>query len=366
MEKLKQLQEYVKQQGLDAAYISNYEDIQYFTGFGSDPVERVLALIVFPDADPFLFAPALEVEDIQQSGWHYPVYGYLDHEKPFAMIADEVKKINPNPQKWGIEMSNLTVDKLNALQEQFPKAEFKHNLTPEVESLRLIKTPDEIEKLRAAGKEADFAFKVGFETVKPGMTEADVAAEIEYQLKKRGVMQMSFPTLIQAGKHASQPHGDTSTNKIEDNELVLFDLGTVHDGYISDASRTVAVGELNDTQKEIYQVCLEAQLAAQAAVKPGVKAEDLDKIARDIIDKAGYGKYFIHRLGHGMGMSEHEYPSIMEGNQLELKENMCFSLEPGIYIPGVAGVRIEDCVRVTKDGCEPFTHTAKTLQQVAK
>ena len=348
MEKLKELQKYVKEQNLDVAYISNYEDVQYFTGFGSDPIERVLALIVFPDADPFLFAPALEVEDIQKSGWPYKVFGYLDHEKPFAMIADHIKEINPNPVNWGIEMNNLVVDRLHALEKEFPSANFNHDLTPEVQRLHLIKTDDEIEKLSAAGREADFAFKVGFETIKPGITEADVAAEIEYQLKKRGVMQMSFPTLIQAGKHASQPHGDTSTRKIEDNELVLLDLGTVHDGYISDASRTVAVGKLNDTQADIYKVCLEAQLAAQAAVKPGITAAELDKIARDIIDKAGYGKYFIHRLGHGMGMSEHEFPSIMEGNDLKLEENMCFSLEPGIYIPGVAGVRIEDCVRVTK------------------
>lgn len=126
-------------------------------------------------------------------------------------------------------------------------------------------------------------------------------------------------------------------------------------------SRTVAVGKLNDKQKDIYKVCLEAQLAAQNAAKPGMTAEELDKIARDIITAAGYGEYFIHRLGHGMGSSEHEFPSIMEGNQLVLEPGMCFSIEPGIYIPGFAGVRIEDCVHITEDGCEPFTHTTKEL-----
>ncbi|HCM78116.1 MAG TPA: peptidase M24 family protein, partial [Lactobacillus sp.] len=114
--------------------------------------------------------------------------------------------------------------------------------------------------------------------------------------------------------------------------------------------------------KEIYQVCLEAQLAAQAAAKPGMRAFELDKIARDIITKAGYGEYFIHRLGHGIGQSDHEFPSIMEGNELVLEPGMCFSIEPGIYVPGVAGVRIEDCVYLTKDGNEPFTHTTKELQ----
>ena len=144
--------------------------------------------------------------------------------------------------------------------------------------------------------------------------------------------------------------------------MVLFDLGTVYQGYISDASRTVAVGKLNAKQQEIYDVCLEAQLKAQAAAKPGITAAELDKVARDVIDQAGYGEYFIHRLGHGMGMSEHEFPSIMEGNDLVLEPGMCFSIEPGIYIPGVAGVRIEDCVHITEDGCQPFTHTSKELR----
>lgn len=362
MNKLQELQQSLQQHEVDAAYISNFEDIQYFTGFGSDPIERVLALFVFPDADPFLFAPALEVEDIQKSGWPYAVEGYLDHEHPFQKIADHLRSRHRALHHFAIEKANLTVGRLQALQAEFPAATFEFDLTPLVEQLRLVKTSDELEKLRAAGQEADFAFQVGFETVRPGISEADVAAEIEYRLKKRGVMEMSFPTLIQAGAHASQPHGDTSARKIQENELVLFDLGTVHEGYISDASRTVAVGKPTKQQQAIHEVCLEAQLAAQAAVRPGITAAQLDQIARDVIIKAGYGEYFIHRLGHGVGMSEHEFPSIMEGNDLVLQENMCFSLEPGIYIPGVAGVRIEDCVRVTSAGCEPFTHTAKQLQ----
>ncbi|USS88653.1 M24 family metallopeptidase [Fructilactobacillus cliffordii] len=366
MEKLAQLQAYLRDQQLDVAYVSDPETIEYLTGFGSDPVERVLALFVFPDQEPFLFAPALEVEDIQSTGWTHPVYGYLDHEDPFAMIAKDVRARITNPIHWGIQKNQLTVERLQSLQAEFPEAQFAADLTSVIERMRLIKTPDEIEKLRAAGKEADFAFEVAFNTIAPGKTEADVAAEIEYQLKKRGVMEMSFATLVQAGKHASQPHGDTGMNEIKEHKLVLLDLGTVHDGYISDASRTVAVGSLSDQLQEIYAVCLKAQLAAQNAVRPGVTAAELDKVARDIIDEAGYGQYFIHRLGHGMGMSEHEFPSIMEGNGLKLEENMCFSIEPGIYIPGVAGVRIEDCVRVTADGCEPFTHTSKVLQNVLK
>ena len=366
MNKLSQLRQAVIEAQLDVAYLSDPMTIKYLTGFGSDPIERVLALLVFADHDPFLFAPALEVEAIKDTGWPYDVYGYLDHEQPYAMIAEQVKKRVAAPSRFGIEQGFLTVARLRALQEQFPKASFDYDMTPTIQHMRLIKSPDEIAILEENGKWADFAFKVGFDAVKIGATENQIAAEIHYALQKHGVMHMSFDTLIQAGAHAAEPHGATNDTKIQDNELVLFDLGTNVDGYTSDASRTVAVGTLNDKQKDIYQVCLEAQLAAQEAAKPGMTAAELDKIARDIIDQAGYGEYFIHRLGHGMGMTDHEFPSIMEGNDMLLEPGMCFSIEPGIYIPGFAGVRIEDCIHITKDGNEPFTHTTKELQYVGR
>ncbi|WP_412990040.1 M24 family metallopeptidase [Pediococcus siamensis] len=364
MSQLDRVRDWVSQHDIDVAYISDPKSIEYLTSFASDPVERILGLFVFADQDPFLFAPALEVEAIHDTGWKYPVYGYLDHEHPFEMIAAQIKKGVAAPKKWAVEKNNLTLAHFNAIRGQFPDAHFDQDLTATIQNLRLIKSPAEIAKLEAAGREADFAFQIGFEAVQTGRTEAEVAAELEYALKKKGVMQMSFDTLIQAGAHAAEPHGATDMNKIQNNELVLFDLGTVHQGYISDASRTVAVGKPDDKALDIYKVCLEAQLTAQTKAKPGMIAEDLDKIARDIITKAGYGDYFIHRLGHGMGMGEHEFPSIMAGNKMVLTEGMCFSIEPGIYIPGVAGVRIEDCVHITQNGCEPFTHTSKELTYV--
>ena len=173
---------------------------------------------------------------------------------------------------------------------------------------------------------------------------------------------MSFGTLVQTAEHAADPHGETSNLKIKNNALVLFDLGTMYKGYASDASRTVSLGKPTDHMKKIHAIVLKAQLAAQEAVKPGIRASKIDQTARDIIKKAGFGKYFIHRLGHGIGMSDHEFPSIMQGNEMLLKPGMCFSIEPGIYIPGDLGVRIEDCVQVTDNGCIPLTHTNKKLQ----
>lgn len=366
MTKLEQLQKVINNKHLDAVYISDPMTINYLTGFYSDPVERVLALLMFADHEPFLFAPALEVEAIKDTGWSHPVFGYLDHENPFMLIANHVHKLAGNPVNWGIEQGSLTVDRLHALEEVFPSANFASDLTPIIAKMRMIKSNDEIAKLDEAGKWADFAFKVGFNAIEIGKTEQEIAADLEYALKQHGINKMSFDTLVQAGPHAAEPHGATSSNKVQNNELVLFDLGTVFEGYISDASRTVAVGQLSTKQQDIYNVCLEAQLAAQDAAKPGITAAELDKVARDIIAKAGYGEYFIHRLGHGMGSSEHEFPSIMEGNDLVLEPGMCFSIEPGIYIPDFAGVRIEDCVHITENGCAPFTHTSKELQTFPK
>lgn len=358
------LKDYLAQNGLDAAYISNPTDINYFTGFYSDPVERILALLVFPDKDPFIFAPQLEVEAAKDAGWDQDIFGYLDHENPFALMAGHIKDAAGEPIKWAIEKDDMSVQKLEALKEQFPNAQFPNNLSRYMENAKLIKTNEEIEQLKAAGAEADYAFSVAFKAIQEGRTEQEVVAEIEYAMMKKGVMHMSFDTIVQAGANAANPHGGPEKIPLKKDELVLFDLGTVHNGYISDASRTVAFGQPDAKSLDIYKVDLEAQYAAMDAAKPGITAAELDKVARNIIDKAGYGEYFIHRLGHGMGTSEHEFPSIMEGNDMVLKPGMCFSIEPGIYIPNVAGVRIEDCVYITEDGCEPFTHTSKELTYI--
>ena len=364
MSHIETVQKWLAQNNYDIAYISDYKNIAYFTGFESDPIERTLALFIFPDKDPFIFAPALEVESVKKSDWKYPVYGYLDHENPYALIKDHIEKIKPQPQRWAIEKGNLTVERYEKIKEQYPDAQFCGDLTPVIQKEKLIKTPAEIKKLEIAGKWADFAFKVGFNALCQNRTERDIVAEIEYALMKKGIMHMSFDTIIQGGVNAADPHGAPKNDHLKPNKMVLFDLGVIYQSYISDATRTVAFGNISNKEKEIYNVCLEAQLAAQNAVKPGIRACELDKIARDIITKAGYGKYFIHRLGHGIGQSEHEFPSIMAGNDLQLKPGMCFSIEPGIYIPGVAGVRIEDCVHVTENGCEPFTHTSKELRVI--
>ena len=257
------------------------------------------------------------------------------------------------------EFDNLNVTKFQGLQTVF-EGRFE-NLTPFIHKMRVIKSADEIQKMIVAGDYADKAVNIGFDNISLDVTETDIIAQIEFGMKKIGINQMSFETMVLTGNNAANPHGIPGTNRIENDSLLLFDLGVVSQGYASDMTRTVAVGQPDQFKKDIYNICLEAQLTALDFIKPGVTASEVDAAARNVIEKAGYGKYFNHRLGHGIGMDVHEFPSIMEGNDLIIEEGMCFSVEPGIYIPEKVGVRIEDCGYVTKDGFEVFTHTPKEL-----
>ena len=200
--------------------------------------------------------------------------------------------------------------------------------------------------------------------IKEGKTELEIVAAIEYELKKKGITDMSFATMVLTGANGASPHGTPGQTKIQKGDFVLFDLGVIVDGYCSDITRTVAYGEINDKQKEIYDTVLKAQLAAIDASNPEVTCANVDLTARKIISDAGYGEYFPHRLGHGLGIGVHEYPSLTETNELQLEAGMVYTIEPGIYVPNVAGVRIEDDILVTKNGVEILTKFPKELQYI--
>ena len=361
-DKLTSIQNWLDEQQLDVAYFSDFHSIDYLTGFNSDPIERVLALFVFPEDEPFIFAPALEVETVKNSGWQHPVYGYQDQENPWALIGEHLHAHTKHTEKWAVEKDQLTLNRASFIQTAVPEAKFIGNLSPLMTKMHLIKTPDEIVKLHKAGLDADRAFEFAFSALQEGVSELQVMAKLEYDLKSSGVTGMSFETLVQFGAHAAQPHGDTSNNTLKPGDLALFDLGTIYDGYVSDATRTVAFQSVSDHQRDVYNVVLDAQLTAQNAAKPGITAGELDGIARNVITKAGYGEYFVHRLGHGIGSSVHESIQIAQGNDLVLQPGMSFSIEPGIYIPGDLGIRIEDSVIVTENGVDPYTHSSKELR----
>ena len=362
-QKLTHFVSWLNQNELSGAIITNFHDVAYFSGFESDPIERVLALVVFSDHEPLLFGPALEVNSMRASGWPFAAFGYADHENPWLILAQHIKQTTSGT-KFGIEYDHLSVARFNALQTALPSLSFKTDVTNEVNQLRLLKTPAEIEHMMAAGKDADRALTIGFQALTSGISELAVSAKIEYELKKSGVAAMSFDTLVQFGTHAADPHGATATRELATGEMALFDLGTITEGYASDVSRTIAFGQVDPKLQEIHAVTLAAQQEAQSQAKVGMTAAELDGIARQIITDAGYGDYFVHRLGHGLGTSVHEYPSIMAGNNITLQEGMAFSIEPGIYIPGLGGVRIEDSGYMSHTGFIPITTTSKSLYQL--
>lgn len=361
LNKLEKIQQHLKDNNLDFAYISNPNNIGYITGFYSDPHERVLALFIFADTIPLLFAPSLDVNDAKASGWEFDINGYTDSQEPFEVITELLKARTSDVSSILIEKDHLIVERFLAIQAAFPDAEFA-NGTDLLNRMRVIKTADEIAIMKEAAELADYAIQVGVNEIAEGKTELEIIAKIEYGLKKKGVTEMSFSTMVLTGINAASPHGNPGLTKIQKGDLVLFDLGVMHKGYASDISRTVAFGSITKEQEKIYNTVLKAQLTAMNTVKAGVAAKTIDLAARQTIADAGYGDYFPHRLGHGLGITCHEFPSITDNNELLLEENMVFTIEPGIYVPNIAGVRIEDDVVVTKDGVISLTQYPKELQ----
>lgn len=359
-ERLTKLTNWLKNEQIDAAFITSPDNVFYLSGFLSDPHERLLGLAVFPEKEPFLICPKMEVNDAKKSGWKFEIIGYSDTEKPWDFVEERVKARINKVQKWAIEKEHLNVERYEELLSRFEGASF-YNAEEVLHQLRMIKDDYELSLLRKACELADFAVQVGVNEIKEGKSEQDIIAAIEYEVKKKGVSGMSFATMVLAGANAASPHGTPGATKIKKGDFVLFDLGVIYEGYCSDITRTVAYGDINEEQEKIYRTVLKAEEAAVNATRPGVLAKDLDSIARDIIHQAGYGDYFPHRLGHGLGISVHEYPSMTATNELELKPGMVFTIEPGIYVPGVAGVRIEDDVLVTDSGVEVLTKFPKTL-----
>jgi Xaa-Pro aminopeptidase len=270
-----------------------------------------------------------------------------------AIEADGVKKL-------GFEANNFSY----AQYESFKKSLKAKELVPvgnDLSLLRVKKTEEEIANLRQAEHIGDIAFNEILSHIKPGVTELEIAAKIEYIMKCNGAEKLSFETIVAAGINGSKPHAEPGNYKIQSGDLVTMDFGCVYNGYCSDMTRTVCVGKANAKQREIYDIVLKAQTAVIDTLKPGMKGKEYDKIARDIIADAGYGEYFGHGLGHSVGLEIHEDPRFSVSEERIIEAGTIITVEPGIYIPDFGGVRIEDMLVLTEDGCEDFAHSRKDL-----
>lgn len=359
-QRLHSFSQWLQEQHITFAMITSTPNVFYLSGFYSDPHERLLALLVFPNEEPVLVCPQMEVEQAKHSGWAYSLIGYSDTDHPWELIANYLKKLALPIEKVAVEKSHLSLERYEQFSTYFPACTIV-NAEEKLRELRMIKEESEIAILRQAAALADFGVEVGIQAIAEGKTELDIIATIEHELKKKGVREMSFATMVLTGEKTAAPHGVPSLTPIQRGDFVLFDLGVVLDGYCSDITRTVVFGTPNDEQKRIYETVLKAQLAAIAASKPGAAIGTVDQAARQIIEEAGYGPYFTHRVGHGLGIEIHEYPSMNATNPQPLQCGMVFTIEPGIYVPSVGGVRIEDDVLITDTRVEVLTNYPKEL-----
>lgn len=267
---------------------------------------------------------------------------------------------NHNLNKIGFEDGDLSYKHFQELKYIDPKKEYLP-LSDEINDFRKIKDDKEIDTIKEAIRITDEAFNKIIKFIKPGMKEKEVAAELEYYLRKLGGEGPSFDFIIASGKRSALPHGVASDKIIEVGDFIVLDFGTYYKGYCSDMTRTIVVGKPNEKQVEIYNIVLKAHLEVLDKIKPGMLGQQADQIAREIIEEAGYGDNFGHELGHSLGIELHEYPRLSKTSDEILKPGMVITDEPGIYLQDWGGVRIEDDLVVTEDGCESLNRSSKEL-----
>lgn len=343
--------------GLAGLLIAPGPDLVWLTGYTPPAVTERLTLLVLADGrDPVLVVPALEAPDAARAvgAPALTLHDWTDGKDPYAVTADLLDRGG----RFGIS-DNAWALHLLRLQTTLPGTTYA-SLTEALPMLRAVKDPAELELLAAAGAAADRAFEEIRKMPFAGRRESEVGADLADLLRRFGHSQVDF-TIVGSGPNGADPHHETGGRVIERGDMVVLDFGGLKDGYGSDTTRTVHVGEPTEEERRVHAVVREAQEAGFRAVRPGVACQEVDRAAREVIADAGYGVYFIHRTGHGIGVTTHEPPYMIEGEEQPLVPGMCFSVEPGIYLPGRFGVRIEDIVTVTGDGGRRLNDTTREM-----
>ncbi|NIR86138.1 aminopeptidase P family protein [Candidatus Bathyarchaeota archaeon] len=337
---------------LDAYIVANSTNILYFTNFLG-----ATRLIVPKEGENLLYVYGVNYEDAKETASNCRVELVKRGEDADKRVASEVKDLKLG--RVGFDTLNASsylklVKNLKGI-----KLKDKGKL---VWKLRRVKDETELRHMRRAAELTSEGMKAAFETIRPGLREYEVAAEIEYAMRRRGSWGVAFDTTVASGVRSAYPHGGCTDRKIRKGDLVVLDLGAKYQNYQSDLTRTVTAGEPSSKQVRIHEVVREAQDRAFQSLRAGVKASDVDAVARGLIEKEGYGEYFVHSLGHGIGLNVHEPPTLNPETEEKLKVGNVVTLEPGIYIVKFGGVRIEDTVLVRKGGAERLTDVSYFLK----
>ncbi|RLC77382.1 MAG: Xaa-Pro dipeptidase [Chloroflexi bacterium] len=347
--RLEKLREAIAAEGLDGLLVTQPENRRYLSGFtGSAGV-----LLITPD-----FALiATDFRYFEQVGRECPQFELVKIEGKFTEVLPEMLA-DAGVKRLGFESEHLTV----AQYEEWQRAAKGVEWVPTrglVEKIRMVKTPEEVEAIRKAVALADEAFAHICECIHPGMTEKEAAWELEVYMRTHGAQKLAFDIIVASGPNGAMPHAKATDKPIEEGEPIVMDLGCVVNGYCSDLTRTIVLGSPDERFREIYEIVLRAQEEAERRIKAGISGREADAIARQVIDEAGYGDKFGHNLGHGVGLAVHEKPAVGRLSEDTLEAGCIITVEPGIYIPGWGGIRIEDMVLVKEEGTEVLTQAPK-------
>ncbi len=347
------------ERGVGAVVVAPSPDLAYLTGYDPMPLERPTLLVLRPDEAPRMLVPELErpLAESCPAGAELDVVGWVDGVDPYA----EAARLLP-PAGRVAAGDRLWASHLLGLQAAAPEVAFQP-ASPVVAVVRAVKDADELDALRRAGAAADATFADIRHLPFAGRREAQVGADLARLLVEHGHARADF-TIVASGPNAASPHHEPGDRTIEPGDAVVLDFGGELDGYYSDTTRTVVVDGPPPGFEEVYEVVRAAQAAAVETVRPGIEIQEVDRAARRIIADAGFADRFIHRTGHGIGREVHEPPYAIEGDRTVLRPGITFSVEPGIYLPGAFGVRIEDIVAVAPDGVERLNRSTRDLQVV--
>ena len=352
-QRIKSLRKAIRENNLDAAVIFSAQNRRYFANFPGSS-----GALIITETNSILLTDFRYIDDAKSSSTsHFEVVqhpgGQLEHS-----VGEQMKKMNLH--KIGIENS-LPVGSLKKLEKQLPKAHFLL-IDSYIMQIRMIKDESEINHIREGIRICDLAFEhiTGF--LKPGMSEKGIGLELEYVMKKHGAEGIKENHVIASGERSSLPHGQATHRIVEVGDFVKMDFGAKVNGYYTDFTRTVVIGEPTEKQKEIYSIVSKALEESLKQVGPGKKCNELDEVGRSIIRNAGYGEHFGHSLGHSLGLNIHESPAMRSTDNTILKPGMVITVEPGIYLSGWGGVRIEDLVVIRENGIENLTKATKELQ----
>jgi len=343
---------------VDVMAVSAGADLTYLCGYEAMPLERITMLVIGMWDEPTLVVPELEAPRVSVPDDLFRVRPWSDGEDMVDVVASELRH-HGRPNASIAVGDNTWASVLMGLQKRLYHARWLP-ASVVTRDLRIVKAPEELDALREAGAAIDAVVSALPALSWAGRTEADLAEEIASMILDEGHEKVNF-VIVASGPNAASPHHEPGRRRVESGECVLVDIGGTRQGYCSDTTRVVAVGEPPPEVLRAWEALREAQEAALRAGRPGATAESVDAVARERLAAEGYAEFFIHRTGHGIGMEAHEDPYIVAGNQEELRSGMCYSVEPGVYVPGRFGLRLEDIVAVTADGVEALNRTPHQL-----